>query len=232
MKTQCFSYACAYDGRSEKALLKVYSYQSLSFLSSLYLFIYLLVLPVSCYQPISLHPRAHTISHVIPWTSAHQTPLSMDFSRQDHWSGLPFPSPCIESFKVPSLRCGFDTCTRLSSNMPFLPKCSRSHPHFPTCLSSELWSMYCLSSPERQDILETLLTAVSSGGCKCFTPQDFTKHFLQPQLEEKSTLVTVTGFHGLDLIMGCAFIIIVFPIPTKMSLRTFFSIIIVSWMFI
>ena len=24
---------------------------------------------------------------------AHQTPLSMEFSRQEHWSGLPFPSP-------------------------------------------------------------------------------------------------------------------------------------------
>ena len=27
-----------------------------------------------------------------PWTVAHQTPLSMGFSRQEHWSGLPFPS--------------------------------------------------------------------------------------------------------------------------------------------
>ena len=29
----------------------------------------------------------------IPWTVAHQTPLSMGFSRQEYWSGLPFPSP-------------------------------------------------------------------------------------------------------------------------------------------
>ena len=27
-----------------------------------------------------------------PWTVAHQTPLSMEFSRQEYWSGLPFPS--------------------------------------------------------------------------------------------------------------------------------------------
>ena len=27
------------------------------------------------------------------WTVIHQTPLSMGFSRQDYWSGLPFPSP-------------------------------------------------------------------------------------------------------------------------------------------
>ena len=28
-----------------------------------------------------------------PWTVAHQAPLSTGFSRQNYWSGLPFPSP-------------------------------------------------------------------------------------------------------------------------------------------
>ena len=28
-----------------------------------------------------------------PWTVAHQAPPSMEFSRQDYWSVLPFPSP-------------------------------------------------------------------------------------------------------------------------------------------
>ena len=28
-----------------------------------------------------------------PWTIAHQAPLSMGFSRQEYWSGVPFPSP-------------------------------------------------------------------------------------------------------------------------------------------
>ena len=28
-----------------------------------------------------------------PWTIARQAPLSMGFSRQEYWSGLPFPSP-------------------------------------------------------------------------------------------------------------------------------------------
>ena len=27
------------------------------------------------------------------WTIAHQAPVSMEFSRQEYWSGLPFPSP-------------------------------------------------------------------------------------------------------------------------------------------
>ena len=30
---------------------------------------------------------------VIPWTVAHQASLSMEFFRQEYWSGLPLPSP-------------------------------------------------------------------------------------------------------------------------------------------
>ena len=31
-------------------------------------------------------------SFATPWTVAHQAPPSMGFSRQEYWSGLPFPS--------------------------------------------------------------------------------------------------------------------------------------------
>ena len=34
-----------------------------------------------------------------PETAAHQATLSLGFSRQEHWSGLPFPSPVHESEK-------------------------------------------------------------------------------------------------------------------------------------
>ena len=41
------------------------------------------------------------ISHVrlcaIPQTAAHEAPPSLGFSRREHWSGLPFPSPMHES---------------------------------------------------------------------------------------------------------------------------------------
>ena len=30
---------------------------------------------------------------VTPWAAAHQAPLSVGFSRQEYWSGLPFPPP-------------------------------------------------------------------------------------------------------------------------------------------
>jgi len=34
---------------------------------------------------------------VTPWTAAHQAPLSMGFSRQEYWSGLPLPSLFYEA---------------------------------------------------------------------------------------------------------------------------------------
>ena len=33
---------------------------------------------------------------VTPWTAAHQAPLSMGFSRQECWSGVPLPSPQVQ----------------------------------------------------------------------------------------------------------------------------------------
>ena len=36
---------------------------------------------------------SHVELFVIPWTVAHQAPLSMGFSHQGNWSGLPFPPP-------------------------------------------------------------------------------------------------------------------------------------------
>ena len=60
------------------------------------------------------------LDSVTPWTVTCQAPLSMQFSRQEHWSGLPFPLPGdlsnlgIEptSLMSPTLAGGFFTnCT-------------------------------------------------------------------------------------------------------------------------
>ena len=40
---------------------------------------------------------SHVQPCATPWTAAHQAPPSLGFSRQEHWSGLPFPSPMHES---------------------------------------------------------------------------------------------------------------------------------------
>ena len=37
--------------------------------------------------------------YATPETAAHQAPPSLGFSGQEHWSGLPFPSPMHESEK-------------------------------------------------------------------------------------------------------------------------------------
>ena len=59
-----------------------------------------------------------------PWTEAHQAPLSMEFSRQEYWSGLPFtipgdlPDPWIEprSLASSTLAGGF-----FSTDLPGKP---------------------------------------------------------------------------------------------------------------
>ena len=52
---------------------------------------HLLLLLLSCFSRVWLCAT--------PETAAHQAPLSLGFSRQEHWSGLPFPSPMHESEK-------------------------------------------------------------------------------------------------------------------------------------
>ena len=44
---------------------------------------------------LSVNVLSHSVVSVFvtPQTAAHQAPLSLGFSRQEHWSGLSFPSP-------------------------------------------------------------------------------------------------------------------------------------------
>ena len=53
-----------------------------------------------------------------PWTAAHQTPASLWFSRQEHWSGLPFPSPMHESEKWKWSRSVVSDSLRLKGLQP------------------------------------------------------------------------------------------------------------------
>ena len=47
----------------------------------------------------------HAWLFTAPWTAAHQAPLSMRFSRQGYWRGLPFPSP--GDLPNPGIKPGF-----------------------------------------------------------------------------------------------------------------------------
>ena len=42
-------------------------------------------------EPVKLLSRVRLFA--VPWTAAYQAPPSMEFSMQEYWSGLPFPSP-------------------------------------------------------------------------------------------------------------------------------------------
>ena len=42
---------------------------------------------------VNVKPLSRVQLFATPWTVAYQAPQSMDFSRQEYWSGLPFPSP-------------------------------------------------------------------------------------------------------------------------------------------
>ena len=81
--------------------------------------------------------------YATPWTVACQVPPSMGFSRQDYWSGLPFPSPGdlpdsgIEPWS-PTLQAGFTvwaTREKLSNSFPkfmyhFLSHCQGGRSSF------------------------------------------------------------------------------------------------------
>ena len=66
-----------------------------------------------------------------PQTAAYQAPPSLGFSRQEHWSGLPFPSPMHESEVAQS-------CPTFSDPMDCTPPGSSAHGIFQTNLDSIL----------------------------------------------------------------------------------------------
>ena len=86
---------------------------------------------------------SHVWLFMILWTVAHQGPLSMGFSRQEYWSGLPCPSPGdppdpgIEpmSLMSPTLAGGFFTTTATWEN-PWLSssKIKQTFPFHQPCL--------------------------------------------------------------------------------------------------
>ena len=53
---------------------------------------------VNIYPPnikVKVKSLSCVLLFVIPWTVAHQAPLSMGFPRQEYWNGVPFPPPEI-----------------------------------------------------------------------------------------------------------------------------------------
>ena len=59
--------------------------------------LYLLICQFAIVIKPTIQKEVESLSRVrlfaTPWTVAYKAPLSMEFSRQEYWSGLPFPSP-------------------------------------------------------------------------------------------------------------------------------------------
>ena len=53
-----------------------------------------------------------------PWTAAHQAPLSVGFSRQEYWSGVPLPSPITDKLGLNSDMRLFCFCFLVSVFLP------------------------------------------------------------------------------------------------------------------
>ena len=82
------------------------------------------------YKFSSVESLSHVRLFATPWTVACQAPLSMGFSRQEYWCGLPLPSPGdlphpgiepashvspagVKTGSLPQSRLGSPNCTKL-----------------------------------------------------------------------------------------------------------------------
>ena len=81
----------------------------------------------SCVQSLS-----HVLLIVTPWAVAHQASLSMGFSKQEYWSGLPFPSP--GGLPDPGIKPTSHSAPAIESVMPSvqhqLPESTQTHVHW------------------------------------------------------------------------------------------------------
>ena len=120
--------------------------------------------------PFFMHKEACLLSHfssvwlfATQWTVARQAPLSMGFSRQEYWSGLPCPPPGElpdpgikpESLMSPALAGGFFT----TSTTWEAPTRGRECNNYPWRSFMSLRQVFC--------ILESTVWRLSVLGCAC-----------------------------------------------------------------
>ena len=80
-----------------------------------------------------------------PWTAAYQAPLSMGFSRQEYWSGVPLPSPIssIDYNKYPNFK--------VSKHMAICILFLNASESIQMLL---LWALWHLSQPDQRSLLK------------------------------------------------------------------------------
>ena len=83
-----------------------------------------------------------------PWMAAHQAPPSLEFSKQEHWSGLSFPSPMHESEKWKGSRSVMSDSSRPHGLQPTRLLCPWDSPGKNTGVGSHALLQGNLPNPE------------------------------------------------------------------------------------
>ena len=95
-----------------------------------------------------LKVKVKSLSHVqpsaTPWTAAHQAPLSMGFSRQEHWSGMPLQYLLIDTKSTNALNVALFEYILTLHCIIFITNCS----HTPFWNSFRYMQYYFLKSCE------------------------------------------------------------------------------------
>ena len=103
-----------------------------------------------------------SLSHVwllaTPWTAAYQAPLSMGFSRQEYWSGVPLPSPSQRRVMPKN----FQTTIELHSFHMLERLCSKSFKLGFSSMWTETIQMYKLYLEKAEEPEVKLPTSVGS----------------------------------------------------------------------
>ena len=100
--------------------------------------------------------KVKSLSHVqllaTPWTAAYQAPLSMGFSRQEYWSGVPLPSPrgrkawCLFKEYWVFLFCWESLCLWVHCDVIWLPSNVKLHL---SSLRTSWRAPKCMQCPKR-----------------------------------------------------------------------------------
>ena len=117
-----------------------------------------------------LKVKVKLLSHVqlfaTPWTIAYQTSLTMGFSRQEYWSGLPFPSP--GDLPDPGIKPRFPTfqADTLPSKPPEKPSLPPNEVH--SFLESLSWTVFYQVENSTPWILPTGPSSIPKNGSPPF----------------------------------------------------------------
>ena len=120
----------------------------------------------------------------IPWTAAYQAPLSMGFSRQEYWSGVPLPSPfqALEDLKA---LCGHLYGTQ--AHYSYEPTCrirlqEQALTFLPRQVLKKPWNDRLRDLRTRLVVQQLRLHAPSAGGPGSVPSQGTKSHRPQPRV--------------------------------------------------